>query len=532
MDDLTQAYGEKFLMYALVSEYPAIDYSDKPAEAIQVLREIAQQIEGVTDPFGKYINLQHAIGSIDDSGLSLANRLRLVCGGDLPEATDGDPVAALALAVARETYPLYLLLYPDSISGGRIGAPTIAYTHPASIPFCRAALQDPSLANLFPGVDTEKEVDPHAISSSIILSNGSGSGIQLIGLLPSMLDAAWRWCVLDSRPTAATYLEKVRAILGQIRLLAEGKKINVPHVIGIRGVDVPETITMKLPFGIIKSSVGWGVIGTPEIENQASALLVMHFPLEVLWIGREESNDEEQSKKWDELKGKFAVPRDENSRKLAMVQLSLLLASSEDRPKTATVAFDIILNPGILSGMSYGFNPTPMFRPAAAMLDETAARRVESWAKVVAERHPSSLDITMRRLITAFTVDRDPTDALIDGVICWENMLGSPQEAVLRVTSSMAKLIESRDPEKRKVIHAELKDIYKARSALVHGNSKQQPKRDKLHQYKNASLQYAIETLLRLYERPALLVEKDSGMRSQSILLDTYETTIRPLDAS
>jgi len=129
------------------------------------------------------------------------------------------------------------------------------------------------------------------------------------------------------------------------------------------------------------------------------------------------------------------------------------------------------------------------------------------------------MDVGMRRLISAVTERLDAADGLVDAVICWENLFGSPSEAVFRVTGAMAKILEPDNQAERERLVKELKRIYGVRSGLVHGNPKP-PKAEDVATDRDSAIRFALAATRRVYENPRLLTAENSAIRGSYVLLD------------
>jgi hypothetical protein len=96
------------------------------------------------------------------------------------------------------------------------------------------------------------------------------------------------------------------------------------------------------------------------------------------------------------------------------------------------------------------------------------ADRISEWSYRVAEAHRATVDIALRRTLSAINTRDDPADSLVDAVTAWENIVGVRSENRFRVTGALVKLIES-EPGRRRTAHKRLKAIYDLRSTVVHG---------------------------------------------------------------
>ena len=132
---------------------------------------------------------------------------------------------------------------------------------------------------------------------------------------------------------------------------------------------------------------------------------------------------------------------------------------------------------------------------------------------------PQSCKINNRTLLAALE-RRDPSDALLDAVIAWENLVGADEgETTLRITTSLAWLLTSRATD-RDAMQKKLRDLYRLRSRIVHGSTKITP-RDAAERYQEAlSITFAALRVL-FQKRPDLLQETTSSARSRRLMLKT-----------
>lgn len=96
---------------------------------------------------------------------------------------------------------------------------------------------------------------------------------------------------------------------------------------------------------------------------------------------------------------------------------------------------------------------------------------LESWAGLVEtlQQHDTTkTEIGLDRLVRAVLHRMDSADALIDTVICWENLLGdSRNELGFRVSAAFALLVAS--PSERQSVQKRVNELYGMRSKIVHG---------------------------------------------------------------
>jgi len=159
----------------------------------------------------------------------------------------------------------------------------------------------------------------------------------------------------------------------------------------------------------------------------------------------------------------------------------------------------------------------PMFNPAA--LSGAEAKSWKDWTERVDNGRVKSIDIAVRRTLRATAERADPTDALIDAVIAWENLVGSQKgEPTLRVSAALAWLLGA-DAKERKKLKKVIGELYSIRSGVVHGTRNLDPK--EAGERREEALDITIRSLQILFrDRHDLLTEcKDGGERSNRLIL-------------
>ena len=128
----------------------------------------------------------------------------------------------------------------------------------------------------------------------------------------------------------------------------------------------------------------------------------------------------------------------------------------------------------------------------------------------------ASVGAAIRRMLMATAERRRADDILVDAVIVWESLFGAPQEATLRVTSSLALLLggSAQDHRDRQKAY---KRVSHCRSQVVHGK---QPKPDTVYQHSQEAVETSIQALRAIFTtHSSLLMAKDSEERSLRILV-------------
>jgi hypothetical protein len=157
----------------------------------------------------------------------------------------------------------------------------------------------------------------------------------------------------------------------------------------------------------------------------------------------------------------------------------------------------------------------PAFGTEADLTDRV--REVEEWARVVDRAHAPAVDVAAGRLVSAVANRMDMSDSLIDAVMAWENLVGTPDtEVSFRVTAALAKLLES-DLTKRRALRKELADIYRIRSRVVHGGTVNP---SEVTAACARAIEVAVGALRASYARGRDWLALTSGERSDAILLE------------
>ena len=139
------------------------------------------------------------------------------------------------------------------------------------------------------------------------------------------------------------------------------------------------------------------------------------------------------------------------------------------------------------------------------------------WTTRIKDSRVDGIDIAIRRILRAISERSEPEDILVDAVIAWENLFGSNQETVLRVTSTLAWLIEPDSSTERSTLQSRLKKLYNLRSGVVHGKVKRSAA---LKTEPQEAVSIALQSLAILFEhRSDLLALDGSDSRSNALIL-------------
>lgn len=524
MDDLKNVFGEALLSYLLAQDVTAMDEQHLTTEqqgVVDILRGWLSQVAG-QHPVVQRINLASGLLTyVPDAGSTFSNAARLSCGGQIPEErAPEDRVLDALLRIGRDLYPGLLLPSGNNQSdpmvmelGGSI------FRHPTHDDLCQAVYADEALKLLFPG--DYPNLDPsvpralYGLHSEVIFSLGRGGGLQLAGLIDSLILAAYYRALLAGPLSIEAYFAAIKTILGEVRKVVSGQSCEVPVIFGFSNVDLPPGTAISVP---------WGTLYSPDRLDKAlvppsariDAVLVTKRPLKVLHISRFDpaAASEYPFAKFESCRPQMDQWATETERIANLLRLAFLLASPDEGFFAVQYASRTVLDPfQQMPLMQWG---TQLFAPSPiAGLSREALTRVQEWAKKTKD-HPQRLGIAMRRMLSAVSDRTDPLDGFIDAVMAWENMFSGRPETNLRVCGAIAWLLEPDEYQRRHQLFNELKDLYGKRSNLVHGalETVADPAR-----YRGRAVRIAVECLKRLYFDDELLQVKDSADRGGMILL-------------
>lgn len=523
--------GDDFVRYVL--SIP----EDTPVESIQLSQAQEQAVQviatqtmarGSSDSIAldTYMQTMNLSTLIPGANTSIVNALRQSTGGQIEEAdSPGDDFVDSLIAIARDIWPVYLVR-PQG-EGPRtfwMSTPSGAYGHPALTKAVDAFLADDKLKKLFPyppNHDSPSGDDGWAKGigyQSIIITNGRGGSLQLISLVPGLLaNAVFRCLIGGEKLGLKALVPHVIRATEDLRSLADGRTVNVPALLGLAGVRVPEGTTLDLPEGRLRSANAADrelfLAGT----NSLVTVFETTFPIKVYSIQEHKFEEgEDPFKEYAKYQTRISEANRSFAHMLDLVRLSLFLASSSEEPWLAREVARYIpdsLTHGGTSSWDPGFANVSTYD-----LPEEKFDAVRMWHTLVKNKHVPSLDIGMRRLLSASTMRTDPIDAFVDAVICWETLFGVQTETTFRVTGSIAKLLEPSSLTRREALHRELKDIYSKRSRLVHGGS--EPRPEEVAENRQRAIEIAADCFRTLYRDRADLLELASDARGARLLLE------------
>jgi Apea-like HEPN len=197
------------------------------------------------------------------------------------------------------------------------------------------------------------------------------------------------------------------------------------------------------------------------------------------------------------------------------VQSALILGMPERRIVVVPMWWSMLdpLAPGM--GTSWRAFTSPNLTPTQLSMEQAATW--QHWIGLIKTHRIPSIDVSMRRLLSASTERTAPEDVLIDAVVVWENLFGAKAETTLRISSSLAWLLGDSPPD-RLIRQTMYKKIYSLRSDVVHGAPNL--KMNEIQSSATDALSVSVAALRALFtSHTSLLTFKSSEERSRHIML-------------
>ncbi|MFJ3989924.1 hypothetical protein ACIPWY_14860 [Streptomyces sp. NPDC090032] len=521
---LIVAYGEEFIRYVLnisdsedLDEFPV----NKPEEVINLLVQFALQSAqtGYVD-----VNLMASAQLatyLPEHEMSLVVYYRKLCGGVIDEkpSADDDPVFSALNLIARDIWPLYLISPPRGRRGiGFFAAnSSVIFRHPELNGLSQAFMDDSSLSKLFPdGASDRVAPEPMMESAEWVMTSGHSGTRQLLGVLTQLLyDARLRVMLEGKRLTLDDLSRALKVSLDVLRRLADGQTVEVPAVIGFSGIKLLEGQSIEFTDGTLRSVRPDEMDHLLSGSGNAGAVYETTYPLRLLHASRGDLSASDWHKPFQKYRARIDEAIRSFEYSLEKVRLSLLLCSDGSNLIAPKEESRLLFDPTTLGGIAQWSVSEHI--PSNTEIADGKSDEVVEMYDLIRKKHSESLNIAMKRLLSAASSRRDSNDALIDALIAWENMFGTRSETTFRVTASLAKILEG-EADARRDLQRELNKLYAVRSSMVHGAKEPGPEAAAAN--RDRVIRVAIDGLRCLYrERPDLLA-MPSEERSKAVLLE------------
>ncbi|GAA5008793.1 HEPN domain-containing protein [Streptomyces hyderabadensis] len=523
---LSGAYGIRFLHFVLAlpdSWEEGDGLSTEQTDAAIALYSWLQAFQHMDAP-NRWINLaSFSTRRLMRADISNASALREICGGDLeiPQGDEGDEVHRILSGYARDAYPAFLIKRPDEewAMGG-------FFYHPddrEEVEFYRGVLKDAQLKYLFPEyVDKNPDELDYStlrnVDSLLYFESGQGGSYQLPLLASHLINSAYMRCAVAGDDSFDAYMATIAQNLADARGMAAGRTAKVPVILGFSNVSISDIDRIELPSGHLRRVSSLDACFLPT-QPSIDALLVLDVPVKLAVKAKHPRNDEEHGDEvWNRAQSSFQNWRNSLQWKTDCHRLAFMLADSDSHRAGAIQVLQAVINP--LQGSAFMSWSDGRVQTSATTVNIDAGRvdGIRGWVENVTALHPRSLRVAMRRILSAASSRTDPSDALVDAVLAWENMFSDSPETSLRVCGSLSLLLEPVDRGRRRALVKELTDIYSTRSAIVHGNARE-PSAEVIFADGDRALAVAVKAMRKLYENPDLLRSQNASARGKEVLL-------------
>lgn len=480
---LVDTYGLKLLCYVTASDEADLTQSlsgarqlPEPKENVlgplaQIARQAAASAAGPkAAPVRFHLDV---LGRFQASlGTSLGTALRAQAGGDIAIDVPDDPLTRALVPMLRDIFPL-MLLPDDPWMPGHVHLGGSTFRHPQREEFERGVAADPDLATLFP----QRVSAPEGSPPLIYRSTGAGGTTQLELLAEVLLGAAWTRARLANRETLGGVAAELDGVVATLRRAARREEVGVPVLIGLTGL-LPEGIDrVDLPYGVLRPvapherSLAPGAIeghlshtvadgDTVVVSYSGDLLLETSVPYRLHLV--EPSQDAMPD--WPRhLRGFEDVESAVDTTRLAV-----LLAGSGDVPLNIVPTWRLMLDPLSWGPMVGWTDPRTLPGLTPRRLTKDIANAIAKLAAAISQQRRPDFEVAIRRTISGMASRGDPSDALVDLVIGWENLFGANQELSFRISASIGWILGA-DAAERRSIQTLCANIYSDRSKIVHG---------------------------------------------------------------
>jgi hypothetical protein len=526
---LLETFGLPLLAYLCASDEKAMaDRLDgsaallPSAEAVlqRELTPLAEQV--ATSPGARPASpfeLQQVLGSHhSETGTSVGNALRLAAGGQIaaPPETD-DRVAEILLHLALDQYPVFLVEKTEPWPH----IPISPFRHPLKAELDELLIADADLCRLFPSDDPGL-----GRRGFIYTSLGRGFSLESVLFGELVLGSAWDSAAVAAFiPSPQDVSSRLLKHLETVRTAARGEPTSVRALVAFTGVTTSEGTPLDLPWGVLRPlTPNERRIAPPSLEGAVSGTDSSGGTAEVSYAGELvldttlpyvlESPAEATHDSWPNLPG-----TDDLGRRIEAVQLAALIGIERNVQELviAKPAWTWIDDP-LAFGRNLGWSEIrsgPAFMPYALSGDD--CKSVSLFSELIDRHRSQSIEIAIRRVISAAHARVEPVDRLVDAVIAWENLFGTSEgEPRLRITAAMAWLFDD-EGASREALQRKLKLLYDTRSQIVHGGAIDQ---SRVSMQANDALGFALRALKLLFsEHPQLLALGDGAARSLRLIL-------------
>lgn len=365
------------------------------------------------------------------------------------------------------------------------------------------------IAEALPNILTESEFSSiltiEGQLNPMLLTAGGGMRMGAVDLLTSLFSSATIQNYLLRLPNdEATFVRAVLDNFEELRRAVRGEKVRAYSVAGVAGVSLLEGKQVTTPWGVLR----------PAHEVRDNHAFMFARPKTTCTL-MEERLVPVKFDRAPNPKHKFDQEKQRSSMAKLLFPLACTLSSKDtENPAGLIWTWSTFLLP-FQGGFGYSQGMLAPRMQQVTQLDDVIDT-IEELSKTIDAVHSPNIDIAVTRLVSSVAHRTDHTDALVDAVMVWENLVGTSTEVTFRVTATLAKMLEP-DPSKRRELRETLANVYNIRSRIIHGGVVDQ---SDVSSAAKIAVAIAIKALREFYQRRPDWMSLSSKERANTILLD------------
>ncbi len=377
--------------------------------------------------------------------------------------------------------------------------------------FIEAVRADPSIMKLFP----DGASDDHSQSHYIYTSFGSGLAIQLSMLHSNIVRAAVALMHMNGQSSVADLQAQAIELLRGLRRLAEGEDIQLPIVetydlmglpVGTE-ISVGDGILKVIPDDFIRSIPSSSRPANDGNKNTLGCMLIRNVTFSTFLAPPDFKRE-----LGDDWPIEMTKIREDD---FDVVSLATGLALDETKATAARPRATITVDP--LNGIGQSWSTSTVSLGTHHLATDVECERVQELLSLIEQLDTKPIQTAAKRFIGASINRKDVEDSLIDAVVGLESLFGARAEIAFHVSSGVSRLL-GKDAHEREEIFKSTKQIYDARSKIVHGSQKDLKKIDvpTLRERALSDLKKCIATLI---EKRQDLLDLDTATRVRALVL-------------
>lgn len=254
----------------------------------------------------------------------------------------------------------------------------------------------------------------------MVLTAGGGSRMSPADILNGLLtSAAVQIYLLRLANDEATFVRAVLDNFEELRRAVRGEKARAYYVTGIAGITLSEGKHVTTPWGVLR----------PAPQAQDNHAFMFHRPKTTCTLIEQKL----VSVKFDlarEPKHSFDKDEQRSPKANLLFPLACALSSNDtDNPAGPIETWSTLLLP-FQAGFGYSQSMLAPRMQQNTSLDNDIDV-LETISKTIDTVHSSTIDVAATRLVSSVGHRIDHSDALIDAVMVWENLLGTSTEVTI-----------------------------------------------------------------------------------------------------